>query len=100
MIRLVSISADPQPSGSKQVHCNLLHSKAPIKRVNCTIEAASLQCCPKYEAVSYSWLDFEPENPLVVNGNQVLKVNPSLFACLHYLLAKQEKSGKKENLKL
>jgi Heterokaryon incompatibility protein (HET) len=90
--RLVTIERCTEvSSGSQSFPCHLLPSKAKISRPECRIRSINLDDPPEYEAISYTWLDFKPNIPLVVDGDKILHVNASLYACLQYLLEARKK---------
>jgi hypothetical protein len=91
-IRLVTITRDqPNQDKSVKVPCNILPVQTTQQAFRCEINHVKLSACPQFDAVSYTWLDFGRNIPISVDGKQVLYVNASLYACLQYLLASQEK---------
>lgn len=91
-IRLVTITRDQlDQDRSVKASYNLLPIQTALQGFRCEITHVELNSCPQFDAVSYTWLDFDRNIPISVEGKEVLNVNASLYACLQYLLTMQEK---------
>ena len=90
-IRLVKITASPGTRNSavdrNVVERNVIASHCPKRDLLCEIIHGDIGSLPKYEAVSYTWRDYQREIPLQTTDHRFIRINASLYACLQRLMA-------------
>lgn len=54
---------------------------------NCNIIHTTLEICPRYEALSYTWGNASDLMPCPINGNSHIMISRNLFCALQHLAA-------------